>query len=432
MVVLAGLWLPAAPAWAQTPADFRDTINDWEAVFVAPADPNLAGSDIPAPPRRKQAATDPYAAPGIGTGGLRLFASLGIGSVVTSNVQSSPRAEADAGLYVRPSVRIESDWVRHAWTANANGDLIFYGAHSDLDTRDFDLSQQLRLDIRRHITTAIDASFVQSQSGLEDSGVPATAVGYRTERTAASSASLIQDFGGVEARLRAGASWHWFGDVELSGGGVEDNSDRDYMEPVVALRAIYSDAPVFKPYVEAAYTPRYHRREIDRNGLRRDSDGYAVNAGMVIDAGPLWTGDVALTYLWRGYDDPLLASNHAFGLTGKLAWSPGELTRIVLSFDTSLPETVAAGASGSREWTVGLGVNQSVRDNVDVFARASAELRKTDGATDVTYTAGTGLAWKANPYLAWTASYDATWLDAADASRDYTEHRFLAGLTLSR
>lgn len=430
--MLAGLWQPAASAWAQIPVDFRATINDWEAAVVAPAEPTPAAAAIPAPLRRRQPAIDPYAAPGIGTGGLRLFPSLGIGSVVTSNVQSSPRADADAGLNVRPSVRIESDWVRHAWTANASGDLIFYAAHSDLDTRDFDLSQQLRLDIRRYTTTEIDASFVQSQSGLEDSGVPATAVGYRTERTAASSASLIQDFGGVEARLRAGASWHWFGDVKLTGGGVEDNSDRDYAEPVVALRATYSDPPVLKPYVEAAYTPRYHQREVDRNGLRRDSDGYAVNAGMVVDAGPLWTGDVALTYLWRGYDDPLLASNHAFGLTGKLAWSPGELTRIVLSFDTSLPETVAAGASGSREWTVGLGANQAVRDNVDVFARASAELQKTDGAADLTYTAAAGVTWKVNPYLAWTASYDVTWLDAADASRDYTEHRLLAGLTLSR
>ena len=141
---------------------------------------------------------------------------------------------------------------------------------------------------------------------------------------------------------------------------------------------------------------------------------------------------MALTYLRRNYDDPALDSNQAVGLAGELTWSPTDLTRIVLSLDTSLAETATAGSSGSRSWKIDVAANRSLRENIDLALGGGAAFESTRDGTDVTYDASAGLSWKLNPMLAWTAGYDFTWLDAATADRNYTVHKVFTGLTLSR
>lgn len=430
--VFAGLLLPGAAAWAQSLSDLRATIDDTATTDQAIADPNLAVTEE-APPRRRTVAADLYAPQGIGTGGLRLYPTLGIGTFATSNVQGSATdAESDVGLGLAPAVRIESDWVRHQWTAGASGDLTFHAEHNDLDSRGLNLFQRLRIDVRRGTTGSFETSYIQDQSGIENNDVPQSAVGLRTEHTATASAALSHDLGGYEARVRAGAIWRMFDDVKLQGGGSEDNGDRNYVEPVVSLRATFTDPPVIKPYVEAAYTPRIHERRIDRNGLRRDSDGYTFSAGVTLDAGPIWSGDMAVSYLRRDYEDGALDSNSAIGLNGNLTWSPTDITRIVLSLGTSLSETASATSSGGRDWTIGIDASHALRDNVDLLAGLGAEIETESGDTDVTYDANLGIAWQINPSLSWTAAYDFTWLNAATANRDYTIHRISTGITLSR
>ena len=246
------------------------------------------------------------------------------------------------------------------------------------------------------------------------------------------STTLTQDFGPIEGRIRGGATWRRYDDVKLSGGGTQSNADREYVEPSLSLRATLTDGAVFRPFVEVGYAPRLHRLTYDRNGLKRDSQGYSATAGLGIDSGPVWSGDLGLTYLRRTYEDPALKSNSAVGLTGNVTWNPSELTRIVLGLGTTLSETTSATSSGSRNWSATLDFTHALRENIDVAAGAGVEISKADGGSDVTYDASLDLSWKINPTLAWTAGYDFTWLDAATSARDYKEHRVTAGITLRR
>lgn len=426
----------APAALAQSTLPLRSTIDDssaaadgWQTVTAV----NPLPVTEPAPKRKRQVEEDAYGPVGIGMGSLRLYPSITVGGIATSNLgRKSAGRKADVGLALKPGLRIESDWVRHSYTSDTRGDFAFYSANSDLDSGDFSTAHDLRLDVRRGTTLDVAARYALSQSGLEDSNVPETAVGYQTEHTWAASASLSHDFGPLQGRLRTGATWRRFEDVKLSGGGSQDNSDRDYVEPSVSLRASYTDPPLFKPFVEVGYAPRYHRQEVDRNGLRRDSHGLTAAVGVSIDEGPIWSGEAALTYLHRNYADPDLESNGAFGLNGNLTWSPAELTRIVASAETSIGETTSATSSGSRDWSFNVEGSQALRDNLDLTAGAGVELSKSDGGTDVTYDANLGLSWKMNPALSWTAAYDVVWLDAAEKARNYTEHRVTVGMTLSR
>ena len=417
---------------ADSAPPLRGTIDD---IVTLPA-PQLAITPLPEPvpvPRRKKVPVDPYAPTGIGLGNLSLYPSLNIGTTYTSNVSKAPKgAQGDVGLRVRPALRFDSDWSRHAWSGAASGDWVWYEDQAELDSRKADISTRYRLDIRHHTRAEFDASYSLDQSGIEDSEVPDAAIGNRTDHLASASVAGIHDFGRLEARLKAGAAWRLYEDVELAGGGSEDNSDRDYVEPLLSVRTTYTDPPSLRPFVELAYTPRLHEQTIDRSGLRRDSEGASASLGLTVDHGPIWAGEVAVAYLVRDYRDDSLDTIRALGLDANLNWSPTELTMVILTAATALGETASATSSGTRNWRFGSHLRHAFRDNLDLLAGVDVEFEKHDRGTDVTFDTGVGFEWALNPSWAWTLSYDATWFNSAVAGGDYEEHRFSVGMTIQR
>ncbi len=425
VLIAAGCWLVAEPAYSQSmPAE---VISTAPKLTITEADEVLA--IVPG----KSGVVDPYAAVGIKLGGIVLHPSLTIGPAATSNLlQASSGAKSAIGIGIQPSLDFESDWVRHSWTGTANFDVVRYFDEGDVKSQSGDVFSRFRLDIRRDTRAEFEAGYVLDQTGLGNSEVPLNAVGLQTQHVVAGAMALIHDFGPLETRIRAGAGWNIYDDVKLAGGGSEDNSDRDYIEPLVSVRATFTGPPVFKPYLQANYMPRHYQQKYDRNGLQRSSQGYGAAAGLVIDNGPLWSGDIALTYLWRDYKDPTLNNNSALGFIGSLAWSPTELTTLVLAMGTSLPDSVSATTSGFRDWTGQLDLTYAVRENVDLLAGVGVTLEKGGATDDVTYDVNFGADWKLSRSLAWTAGYDFTWLNASASDRSYTEHQLWLGLRLSR
>ncbi len=415
--------LSAAQALAQTAPPLRPAPDD---LATLPPEPVVV-------PRTEIQDADPYAPLGIEFGSFLVFPSINIATVYTSNVaKASKDEEPDIGLRLRPALRWESDWSRHSWTGQASGDWTWYEDRQDFDSQQADVSGLYRLDIRRFTFMEFESSYALIQTGIEDSEVPDTAIGNRTEHEFSASAALAHDFGPFEAKLRGGASWQIYEDVKLAGGGIEDNSDRNLVEPVVSLRGVYRDPPVFKPFAEVAYRPRFHDRTLDRNGLRRDSQGWTARAGFIVDNAPFLTGETSLVYQVRDYEDDTLKTNDVLGFDSRLTWSPTELTSIVYTASTSLSETVSATSSGRRTWTFGTQLRHALRENLDVLAGATTEFERSDGGTDITIDTNLGLEWALNPSWLLTAGYDGTWFDTAGNSRDYNEQRISVGMTLRR
>ena len=387
---------------------------------------DAAGNDtVAAGPliRRVIARNDPYAPTGIGNDGLRFYPSLTAGSIFSSNVNNSANnPQSDIGLQLKPSLRIESDWSRHALTAGLDGDIVRYASHSEFGTSNLNVFERLRLDVRRTTTADINSSYVLDEAGGTDP----------TEHDLSGSLAITQDFGPMKARVTAATTSRFYDDRTRPNGTVEDNGDRNYNEPSLALRTTYNEYGPIRPYVEAAYSSRIHTRELDRNGINRDSTGLAMTAGVELDSGPIWTGDLGLTYLHRNYDTASLGSASALGMTGSLTWSPTELTKIVMATGTSLDETTSAATPATRHWITSVDMTYALRDNIDLLTGASLEIEDKGASIDKTYGGKLGLAWKFNPVLAWTAAYDLTWLDAGSGNGGYVEHRLSTGLTISR
>ena len=434
--VVAGVYGGAATAHSETVDLLRPTIAEDEAPAEEPAvipSLTITPEEEQAPLKAMRPTPDPYAAPGIKLGGMTLYPELEVGTAYTSNVASSAtNAKSDVGLLLRPSLRFESDWVRHAWEGGASGDFIAYLENDDFNSAQIDAGSKFRLDIRHTTRAEFDASYALGQESSADSEVPDTAIGNRTDHTLAANAALIHDFGGLEGRAKLGIERQIFEDVKLSGGTTEDNSDRNNYTPSLALRLSYTDPPALKPFVELAYAPRFHDEKFDRNGLRRDSQGVTASVGVTLDQGPLWLGEMALVYAMRDYEDSALDTIDAVGINGNLTWSPTDLTSVVMTLETSLDESSSATSSGTKTRSGRIDIAHELRENVTLLGGFGVEFEKFSGGTDTTLSSSIGVEWQLNPNLAWTAGYDGTWLEAADSGGNYNEQRLMTGIVLRR
>lgn len=438
--------LMVSGAVAQDADGLRSTVDDTAAAeepqgqqAITPLQPSLTINPPVEPEalpiRRARRENEPYAALGVDTGGLIAYPGLRLGATVTDNVaQANSGREGDIGLNVRPSLRLESDWVRHSFTTDASGEFIFYSDHSDEDVTTADVRSRLKLDVRHTTDLAFEAGYRLSQESASNIDVPDAAIGDRTDQTVDTSTALTHRFGRLETALRGGALWQFYDDVKLNGGGREDNSDREYVEPEGVLRIGYEVSPAFRPFAEAAYRPRFHDKKVDRNGLRRNSDGYQFSAGAAFDPSPIWSGELALTYLIRDYDDDTLDTNDAFGLTGNIMWRPTALTSVRFRAVTDLDETSIAGSSGSRNYLAEIDISHDLRDNLTAIAGFGAGYEKFQGIgqDEITLDAKAGLIWRLNRGVALTADYNFEWSDSSEPSSDYHEHRFTAGIELRR
>jgi hypothetical protein len=241
------------------------------------------------------------------------------------------------------------------------------------------------------------------------------------------SLALRHEAGRIQTRSTLGLARSVTGDTD-----TEDNADRNTLEPSVGLRVAYASDGIFSPFIGATYAPRLFDQTVDRDGLRRSSQGITGELGVVIADEPFWTGEVALTYDIRNFADATLGSESALGLNAALTWSPTELTKVTFTASTALNDGEAATEAVSREWNAGLSLTHDLRENVQAFAGLSAEI--TD-ATDTDFTFGTraGVNWTFNPYLVWQATYEGTWFKSgASSNENYNDQRLLTSIILRR
>jgi hypothetical protein len=440
-VLLVAVLTVASAAHAQeAPSDLKPTVldaasvDDESASSVKPS--TLEETEEPVVPRKRKVAADLYAPIGIDTGGLRLYPSLEIGSVATSNVaQSNLNSKFDFGLRLKPSIRFESDWSRHSWTGTATAELLRYLQNPDLSTLTGSVSTNFRLDIRHTTRSDFTASFAANETGLRDTSVPASAAEPRRDQNFGLSADIVHDFGGLEGLARAAVNRSSFSDVALVGGGKENNADRNYVEPSLTLRASLGDfGAKLKPYAEIAYAPRFHDQAIDRNGQKRDSQGLAGTIGVTLNDGPIWEGDVALAYLVRGYADPNLATISAVGLRGRIGWSPMPLLKIEGVTGVDLAETATLNLGSTRNWNAEINVTYALHENINLLAGVGLTRSDIGTATTTNKTASAGLEWTFNPNMSAAVIYQGTWFDdgTAAASGNYDEQRLSTSIVFKR
>ena len=373
---------------------------------------------------------NPFEPLGVRAGAFLLFPSLQIGGIYTDNVaQIAHDPQDDIGLRLVPELRIQSDWVRHEFSLTANSELIFFADDSAFDETNASVNAALRLDVRHTTTANIAADYLLTETSAADSEVPDTATGRRTEHSYGFSAGVTHSIGRLSTTFTAGLRHRLFEDVDLLGGGVEDNSDRNYIEPSVSLRVAYETSPAIRPFIEAGYRPRIHEQSRDRFNLRRDSHGGFLRTGLGLELSPIWAGNVAVRYDIRDFEDDDLKTIHAFGLDGELTWRPTRLTSVQWTATTAIDESAQTDVSGARRYEGTVAVNHALRENVTIGATAGIEFTDFIGSSqeELELTGGLSLSYIVRRELELLAGYTITGFESTLPGADYIENQVTAG-----
>ncbi len=386
---------------------------------------------LPDTPQRRQPEADPFAPTGLNAGSFRLYPVLEVTSDFSDNVRSDASNKLkDVGLRLAPSIRLESDWVRHSLNFNASGESVFYAKASDTNSNTFTATTDLRLDIRRDVNLLNTITYQLSETSSASSEVPGTAIGNRNDYRLTYTSALTSRFNRLSATATGGLEWRAFDDVKLSGGGRENNADREYIEPSLRLRLGYDVSPAITPFIEAGYNPRIHKQTRDRNGIRRNSTGLTTSAGLAFNLSPIWDGEVALTYDYRNFDDNSLTSVSSIGVNATINWRPTQLTTVTFLSSTGIDESTAAGISGTRNFNLSLDFSQRFRENLTGNIGLGFNYNDFVGSSDddMLFTLNAGVAYAIRRELEWVANYQFNRFKSGTAGNSYSENRISTGV----
>ena len=143
---------------------------------------------------------------------------------------------------------------------------------------------------------------------------------------------------------------------------------------------------------------------------------------------------MALTYLVRNYADPALSSNSAFGVRGRVQWSPIPPLKLEAITGVELGETAAISVGGTKSWNAGLNATYALRENINFLAGVGYTREDTGTAITSNKTVRAGFEWSLNPNMSAAITYQGTWYDdgLVLGTGDYNEQRVLTSVVLKR
>ena len=172
---------------------------------------------------------------------------------------------------------------------------------------------------------------------------------------------LGQRFNRFDLSLKGDAERTVYQDSQLTDGTTASNDDRNFNQYGGKLRGGYELSPGVTPFVEFDADTRVHDLNTDVSGYQRNSKGLTGKAGTTFELSRLLTGEIALGYTRRVYQDARL--ENVAGLIGdaSLVWTASALTTVKLTGSSTIGESTIPGVSGTLYRDVGLQLDHAFR-----------------------------------------------------------------------
>jgi hypothetical protein len=430
---------PPAPSPYQIPQIPQSEKAD-NALTAAPGSPPVEqiGPIHKLPPKRKAHTEpeDPFAPLGIRAGAFDLLPAIELRGGYDTNPGQSANAKA-AWLYtVAPELRVQSNWSRHELKADLRGNYTGYrpdeiptlsrpNLNGKVDGR-IDVSRQTRIDLTSHVVVSTDnPGSPNLQAGLAKLPLYAAFGG---------GAGVGHRFNRFDLSIKGDAERTVYQNSELTDGSVASNKDRNYNQYTGTLRGGYELLPGVTPFAEVSADTRVHDLETDFSGFQRDSKGLTGKVGSTFKLSHALTGEIALGYTKRTYDDPRLED--LTGLIGdaSLVWTASALTTVKLTGSSTVGESTQVGVSGVLYRDVGVQVDHAFRQWLigSVKAGFGDDDYVGDMRNDKRYSLGAGLTYKFTREFQIKGEFRQNWLHSNVAGAGYAESVFLLGVRIQR
>jgi hypothetical protein len=311
---------------------------------VPPMQPVPAGQ--PAAPPMMQ---DPYEPTGIKAGNFLLKPALEMSTGYDSNPGRLPGGVGSPGspiAVVAPVLLVRSQFDRHQLDADIRAAYVAVAraqqfSHPTLDARvngRYDFTDTMAFNGEGHLAVDADDPGTPRFTGRFTKIPLVTTVGGSAGFSAKSDRFLVS--------VKGTADHLAFQNAPLIGGGFVSNADRNFNQYGAQGRLTYALTPEISPFVDVAIDRRIHNLPVDFNGFRRDSTGTAVEGGVTFAVADRLTGDLAIGYLVRQYQDMMLRPAKGFIADANLVWQATPTDTIQFGAKSQVVEITEAGISG--------------------------------------------------------------------------------------
>ena len=387
----------------------------------------------PIPQRRKGAAADkPFDPVGLWVGDLKLTPYVEEDGGWASNPGLTAGAHRGSAFdAAEVGAALQSDWSRSDLHGQLKGAYTDYFDDSAANSPTASGTLGGRYDASRDLSFDAEGRFAISEQTLTSLGLgPGTGTTSRPlVSTYGATLGGAQKFGDLTLALHATLDRTTYANAE-----TDDLASDDFNDWGLRGRVSYRLSEAISPFVELGVDARRYDSAIDYNGYDRNSDGWQAVAGATLAFTRQLTGEASFGYGARAYVDPRLQNFSAPLVNASLVWSATPLTTVTAKAQTTLGDSVEAGASGVLTRAYSLDVAHELTRAFTLGATASWSRETYVGVTqrDSTTTYGLRAEYHVSRDLALKASASRQTYDSNVANSNYIADVFMLGLKLQR
>jgi hypothetical protein len=262
---------------------------------------------------------------------------------------------------VAPELKFNSNWARHEFRGELRGS---YYAYEELPTQNRPNADNKligRIDVTRDSRVDLEAKYLIGTDSPGSPNIQAGLAQLPIFQTFGGTVGLGHRFNRFDVALKGGAERTVYQNSVFTDGSTASNEDRNYNRFNGQLRGSYEVSPAVKPFVEVGADRRVHDLETDAFGYQRNSVGGYAKAGTAFELTRIITGEIALGWLERHYQDPTLPNVAGLTIDGALTWVVSALTTAKLTAVTRADESTVPGVSGMFTREVALQVDHAFR-----------------------------------------------------------------------
>jgi hypothetical protein len=389
------------------------------------------------PRLRPRVEIDAYEPLGLRAGAFVLRPAIDVTGGYDTNPARSNNAVGSSVVIVSPELKAQSTWSRHELRADLRGSYITYPGYDEqpkLDRPNVDARVFGRIDATHETRLEGEGRLLVGTDNPGSPNIQAGLAKLPIFTTVGSTVGLNQRFSRWDFALRGTLDRVDYHDSVLTDGSIATNADRNFNQYGGQFRASYEVLPGVKPFAEVAVDTRLRDQQFDRFGLQRSSRGQSVRAGTTFEPTRMVTGEIALGYLKRSYDDPTLPDLGGLLVDGSLIWSASALTTATLTARTTADEAVTPGVAGTFRRDVGLQVDHAFRRWLIGTAKLGYGLDIYQGSPreDNRYSASVAVTYKLTRTVQVKGEFRQDWLQSNQPGTDYSASTMLLGMRLQR
>ncbi len=401
------------------------------------ASPYDAVPETPGVPKRRRPPPPddaPFDPLGIQVGAFNFKPAIDVIGGYDNNPARTAARTPSLFTVIAPELKFKSNWSRHEFAGDLRGGYIGYRELPSQNRPNVDSKLTGRIDVTRDTRVDLESKFLVGTDNPGSPNIQAGLAKLPIFTTLGGTAGLGQRFNRFDVALKGGAERTVYQDSTFTDGTTASNDDRNFNRYGMQLRGSYELTPGVKPFVEVGGDRRVHDLDVDAFGFRRNSDGRFIKGGTSFELTRIVTGDIAVGWLTRRYQDVTLPEFSGLTFDASLTWVVSALTTAKLTAVTRADELRVPGVSGMFTREVALQVEHAFRRWLTATGRVLYGNDDYVGSPrdDNRYAASAAITYKLTRELWLKSEYRHEWLRSSVAGANYSADVILVGVRVQR